>query len=218
MSDVSDEDLADLRQTQRKRWIINDKQWRSLQSLSGISDADRRHVEIALRIYRNMAYERLGAPVLTSADTRDQLQKLAKDALSVHKSIERALDNNHAIKVLSGPPDKVWENVEVWALSDALCEFSQMVQSAAERCERARPGPSNDNLWGLASSLARLWVESSGERLSVSTKRCGPDRTWNALEFITKAVQIADPKMKDKDSSIRDVVKTLARAMKSGES
>ena len=79
MSDVSDEDWADMRQKQRKLWIINDNQWHNLQSVSGISDPNREHVEIALGIYRNTAAERLWSPVLTSADTRDQLQRLAKD-------------------------------------------------------------------------------------------------------------------------------------------
>lgn len=217
LSAVTDEDWAEYRREQRLHWIIRDVQWARLSKLSGIGDDGRKSVETALRIYRNTEGDRLGTAVLTAADTRKQLLKLAEDAHELHASIESMLDNDLAVRCISFPADKVWTNLQVWSLSDMLQSFSVMIADAASRCERGRPGPRNDNLWGLISTLADLWTEATGQPLSVSNKRVGPNGMANALEFITQAVQIADPNLKGKDDAIRDVIKALARTTRSGE-
>jgi hypothetical protein len=195
-----------------RRKIITDKEWTKLKELSGLPDQDRRHVEIYIDLYRAMRIERLSTPTLSPSQTREQLQTLAKDARALHEGIERVLDNDLAVLVLSEPPDKVWEPIRLWALSDELLRFSEMVQDAAERCERGRPGPGDDNLWGLIVSLAEIGV-------TTSNKRCGPDGKWNALEFIISGVHIADPSFKaeGKDGTIENLVKKMARKKKVGK-
>ena len=216
LSDVSEEEY---RLLQQRRWrAITDDQWHHLQSLSGLSDQDRQDVENDITLYRNNRDERRADPMLTPAETRDELQKLAADAQSLHEGIERALENDIAVQVLSKPANKVWENLRVWRLSDELRAFSTMVRSAAELCEPARPGPRNDNLWGLVGALAHHWSESTGLPISVSNKRLGPEKKWNALEFIITGVKLADPSLKGEDAVIRNLVKRMARDLKSGSS
>src|SRR3954468_24003641 len=80
LSDVSEEEYRLLQQ--RRRRAITDEQWRRLQSLSGLPDQDRQHVEHDITIYRNTRDERLGSPMLSPAETRDQLHNaVSKDML-----------------------------------------------------------------------------------------------------------------------------------------
>lgn len=201
----------------KRSWTTTDEDWHLLKQLSGMSDDDRVNVDNDLRLYRTIKSDQLSQATYTPSEARDQLLELAAAAFDLHEDIERALDNDKAGWALTTPGDRGWEGTRLFALSSELVRFAQLSVEAAERCGRARPGPSNDNLHELIESLARRWADSTGLEVSIANKLIGPGRRWNALAFIIKALVIADPTLKGQDQRITDIVKVKARRMRSEE-
>ncbi|WP_336491296.1 hypothetical protein [Methylobacterium nigriterrae] len=206
---------------------ISDADWKKLTELSGLKEADRFDLEGDIILYRNNCAARLSEPALTPADTREQLEKLARDAQDLHLAIERTLDNDGAAWALTAPTALAWGAADIWSLSEKLKCFAELASTAAGRCKPARTGPGDVNLHGLIESAALRWAESAGLPLSISKKRLGPEKKWNALEFIIATVRVADPEAwrpdqrfpnRSMDDRIQDIVKTMARRMRARES
>jgi hypothetical protein len=91
-----------------------------LSELSWLKEDDRVDVEGDIILYRNNRTSKLSEPNLTPAETREQLEKLARDAQDLHLEIERALDNDSAAWALTTPTVLAWGAADIWSLSEKL--------------------------------------------------------------------------------------------------
>ena len=185
--------------------IVSDEQWAELQRLSGLPPEARNRVAQLIIIYRNW---KNSPPDLPPAQTRSQLEQTAKQADHLITSIDQLYDNDTAFGVLIDR--KGWDLVRLDTFSEELRHFCYLLVGARGRLgKRSKPGPANENLFGLVWSLAAILFEETGVELSLSKKRHGPAHEQNVAEFIFKVVRIADPDLKRKDHTIHNVIRKV---------
>jgi hypothetical protein len=171
---------------------------------SGLPPEARKPVAQLIIIYRNC---KDSPPDLPPAQTRSQLEQTAGQAGHLITSIDQLYDNGTAMGVLTDR--KGWEIVRLDTLFEELRQFCYLLVGAHGRVrQRAKPGPSHENLLGFVHSLAHVLREETGAQLSLSKKQHGPGKR-NVAEFIIRAACLADPDLQDHTilNAIRKVMK-----------
>lgn len=196
--------------------IISDSQWRELQQLSGMTDADRIRLDVEIGIHYNTClYHQAGGGLPKSSQVRDQLNHLFRRTLQLKLYMDKFFCNVPAYHLYGFNGYNEWKFHEVSPLRDYLMRFAQWAADAGEYLGRTRPGPRSDNLRAFVKYLAQTWTKATGEKASARKARVGPDKTWNFVEFVIAVMEIADPSGPSPEA-IGILIKNMSQAREFG--
>lgn len=185
--------------------VLNDEQWREIARWSGLPSEARTQVAQYIIIYREEKRDQ--ASTLTLAKTRELMQKLAEELEGIAYRIETVLDNATAAWALRNHNDKIFR------FQADMIGFAKLLRKVSGEFGRDRPGPKNWPLQRLVIKLADLLERyNPGLKLSLSGNVHGPDRKWNAVEFISQTAMIADPALKKQ--TVRNVIRVVVGSRK----
>jgi hypothetical protein len=181
---------------------LTEKQWAEIVRLSGLPSETRLLIGKTIALFRNVQKT---AGRHTARQTRDELKKLQKDALALHRSLFKLMANPHAhyaVTVPSVPPggwppstvpeprNQAQRRLETSL--DALQHLASWLALASDRVEPMRPGANRkaENVHWLLGMIGSIFERFTDKKISRSNKTTNTSR-----EFLTTVLRIADPKI-----------------------